>query len=200
MARSRRPSRGKPSKRLRPLVIVVTEGEKTEPQYINEFRRMHRAPNVHVEKTGLDPQRVVEKAVKLKSRYGRGARPDVWAVFDRDEHSRFKQALQLAQQHGIRVAVSNPCFELWAVFHYQDHAAPIDAHACQRLLARLCEGYRTDRGKLFVDRDAIRANHAAAVQRGKRSLRDREVEGDPQGNPSTSMHLLMERIRTQGNS
>lgn len=29
---------------------------------------------------------------------------------------------------------------------------------------------------------------------------DREMEGDPQGNPSTSMHVLMERIRTQGDS
>ena len=198
MARSRRPSRGGPKQALRPQVIVVTEGEKTEPQYIKEFARIHQAPNVRVEGTGVDPQGVVEKAIALKRSLGRGARTHIWAVFDRDEHLRFEEALQLAQRNGICVAVSNPCFELWAVFHYRDHAAPIDRHDCQRLLARLCEGYHAERGKLFNDTEVIRTNHDDAVLRGKRSLHDREEEGDPQGNPSTSMHVLMESIRTQG--
>ena len=197
VARSRRPSRGGPKQPLRPQVIVVTEGEKTEPQYIYEFLRIHQQPNVRVEGTGLDPQGVVEKAIALKRSLGRGARAHVWAVFDRDEHLWFEEALQLAQRHGICVAVSNPCFELWAVFHYQDHAAPIDRHDCQRLLAQLCAGYQADRGKLFKDTEAIRSNHDDAVQRGKQSLHDRKEEGDPQGNPSTSMHMLMESIRTQ---
>ena len=197
-ARSRRPSRGSPKQALRPQVIVVTEGEKTEPQYIKEFARIHQAPNVRVGGTGFDPQGVVEKAIELKKSLGRGTRAHVWAVFDRDEHLRFEEALHLAQQHGICVAVSNPCFELWAVLHYQDHAAPIDRHDCQRLLARLCEGYHAERGKLFNDTEVIRTSHDDAVQRGKRSLHDREEEGDPQGNPSTSMQVLMESIRTQG--
>ena len=180
-------------------MIVVTEGEKTEPHYIREFARIHRAPNVSVEWTGGDPQGVVKKAIAIKRRLGRGARANanVWAVFDRDEHERFDEALQLAQRNDIRVAVSNPCFELWAVFHYQDYAAHIERHECQRLLAQLCKSYRVDRGKLFNDTDAIRSNHDAAVQRGKRSLHDRKMEGNPRGNPSTSMHVLMESIRTQ---
>ena len=198
VARSRRPSRGGPKQALRPLVIVVTEGEKTEPEYIRAFARIYGASNVHLKETGFDPQRVVEMAIALKRSLSRGTRAHVWAVFDRDEHERFDKALHLAQQHGICVAVSNPCFELWAVFHYQDHAAPIDRHDCQRLLAQLCAGYQADRGKLFKDTEVIRSNHDAAVQRGKQSLHDRKEEGDPQGNPSTSMHVLMESIRTQG--
>ena len=97
------------------------------------------------------------------------------------------------------MAVSNPCFEIWAVFHYRDHAAPISAYECQRLLEQLCKSYHRGSGKLFKDADVIRTNHDAVVRRGKRSLRDRKEEGDPQGNPSTSMHLLMESIRTQDN-
>ena len=200
MARSRRPSRGGPKQALRPQVIVVTEGEKTEPEYICAFARIHQAPNVRVEKTGFTPQRVVKKAIELKKSLGRGANVQVWAVFDRDEHPQFKQALQFARQNGISVAVSNPCFEIWAVFHYQDHAAPIDRHECQRLLGQLCESYNKDSGKLFRDTGVIRTNHDAAVQRGKQSLRDRKKEGDPQGNPSTSMHVLMESIRIKDSS
>lgn len=64
--------------------------------------------------------------------------------------------------------------------------------------SRLTSADRVGRGKVFNDQDAIRANHDAAVQRAKRSLREREIEGQSGGNPSTSMHLLMESIRGQG--
>lgn len=195
--RYRRPSRAQPTRAIKPQVIVVTEGEKTEPQYIEEFSRIHGAANVHVVGTGYDPRRVVERAIDIKRSVIRRTEDRVWAVFDRDDHQRFKEALDLARQHGIHVALSNPCFELWAVFHYQDHAAYIKSHACQRLLGNLCKGYRSSRGKLFNDTDVIRCCHEDAVRRGKQSLRDRRREGNPNGNPSTSMHLLMESIRTQ---
>lgn len=199
--RSVRSSRGKAKRPLKPRVIVVTEGQKTEPQYILEFLRLHRAANVDVVPTGFDPRGVVEKAIERKREAdatSKGtSRMCVWAVFDRDEHLRFEEARQLAKSNEIRVATSNPCFELWAVFHYKDQAAPINARSCQRLLEVLCDGHRVGRGKLFRDVAAIRNNHDDAVQRGERSLREREREGDPQGNPSTSMHVLMEGIRTQ---
>ena len=66
MARERRPSRGRPRRHLKPRVIVVTEGAKTEPWYIYEFLRIHRAANVEVVGTGFDPVGVVEEAIKLK--------------------------------------------------------------------------------------------------------------------------------------
>lgn len=196
MARSRRAFRRKPNLPVKPLLIVVTEGEKTEPLYIQEFNRIHRAPNVQVVPTGFDPQRVVEKAIAMKRTVSRGAKAHIWAVFDRDEHERFDRALQLARQHEIGVATSNPCFELWAVFHYRDYAAPIERHPCQRLLEGLCKSYRADRAKLFNDAQVIRAGHENAVRRGKESLHNREAEGDPGGNPSTSMHELTESIHT----
>ena len=37
----------------------------------------------------------------------------VWAVFDRDEHPRFDEAIALCDGHGVLVGRSNPCFELW---------------------------------------------------------------------------------------
>ena len=181
-------------------MTVVAEGENTEPDYVRAFARLHGAGNVQVEieGTGFDPKLVVEKAVTLrkkrrKSHYGR--EDSVWVVFDRDEHSRFAEAKRLAEQNGIELAVSNPCFELWAIFHYQDQDAPIDAYRCQRLLQSLCSTYRMDRGKLFADEHVIVENYEAAVARAKQSLERRDQEGDPGGNPSTSMHHLMERIR-----
>ena len=188
---------------MKPPVIVVTEGKKTEPQYIYEFLRIHNATNVRVAPMGSDPKRVVEEAIKLKeANTNRRATLQirVWAVFDRDEHERFEEARQLAEVNGISVAISNPCFELWAIYHYQDHVGKyIHRHKCQQILSELCAGYRVDR-KLFNDREVICKGHDKAVQRAAQSLRDREEEDDPHGNPSTSMHVLMESIRSQTKS
>ena len=185
-------------------MIVVTEGTKTEPRYIDEFRRIHHLTNVRVkvEGTGFDPKSVVEKAIDFKEDADADRRDtsqtQVWAVFDKDEHDRFEEARRLAKDKGIHVAISNPCFELWAIYHYQDHPGQhIERDECQKMLEGLCAGYRARRGKLFNDIEVIRDNHDAAVERAKRSLRAREEEGDPHGNPSTSMHVLMESIRPQ---
>ena len=52
-------------------------------------------------------------------------RDSVWAMFDRDIHKRFDEARDLARGNGIRLAISNPCFELWGILHYQDQNAPL---------------------------------------------------------------------------
>ena len=139
-----------------------------------------------VEGTGADPKALVKRAIELKraaNATGRGAaRACVWAVFDRDEHERFDEACQLARTNDIQLAVSNPCFELWAVFHYRDYGAFIDRDHCQRLLETLCGDYRRRRSKLFTDTEVIDDQYRAAVDRAKRSLRDRKLEGDPKGN------------------
>ena len=31
-----------------------------------------------------------------------------------------------AGANGIRLAISNPCFELWLILHFQDHTAWLD--------------------------------------------------------------------------
>ena len=147
-----------------------------------------------------DPRAVVERAI-VELRKLRGdklaSRDSVWAMFDRDEHPRFNEAKILARDNGISMAISNPCFELWGIFHYRGYDAPLDRYECQRQLARLCSTYVSDRGKLFDDPEIIRDNYADARQRAETSLTRRLEEGTPEGNPSTTVHRLTERIRLQ---
>ena len=184
----------------RARVIVVTEGTKTEPAYFTAFARPLAASAVEVlvHGTGYDPKAVVRRAIKERQQLrGPLAKDDsVWAVFDRDDHERFGEAKQLARANGICLAVSNPCFELWALFHYQDQSAPIDRADCQRRLAAQCPGYDAKRGKLFADEATIAARHEDARRRGEASLAARSREGDPEGNPSTSVHHLTKRIQS----
>ena len=116
-------------------------------------------------------------------------------MFDRDDHAHFDEAVDMARANDIGLAISIPCFELWAILHYEDRDRPSHRHDCQRRLAELCDGYQGD-NKRFNDLDAIGNNHDQAVARARALLRRRDEEGDPHGNPSTTVHCLTEQIRT----
>ena len=180
-------------------VVVVTEGALTEPKYLRAFNLIHTNNAIRLEiRPGIgDPRAVVERAVQEKKAL-RGdslaAQDTVWAVFDRDIHPRFAEAIDMAKGNGIRLAVSNPCFEIWGVLHYRDYDAPVDRHRCQQELASLCPSYGTSGQKVFDDSEAIEKGYSGAVARAKNSRKRRREERRPDGNPSTRVYLLTEHI------
>lgn len=180
-------------------VVVVTEGALTEPKYLRSFNLIHTDNAIRlVIRPGIgDPRAVVERAVQEKKAL-RGdslaGQDTVWAVFDRDIHPRFAEAIDMARGNDILLAVSNPCFEIWGVFHYRDFDAHVHRHDCQRELARLCRGYSSSGSKVFDDSAAIAQGYSSAVARAKNSRRRRREEGHPGGNPSTRVYLLTEHI------
>lgn len=115
-------------------------------------------------------------------------------MFDRDEHPRFHEAKNMAAGKGVPLAISDPCFELWAILHYRECDAPLDRHECQRTLEELHPGYGSKRRKVFDDPEVIKSNYRDAVERARSSFARREEEGDPGGNPSTTVHHLTEHI------
>ena len=200
MSRARRIGRRVGARAPAARIVVVMEGASTEPRYLKMFRRIHGHQSVTLAPIGGvgDPRAVVERAIEESRKLKRDAladRDSVWAMFDRDIHPRFAEAKNLAHGNGISLAVSNPCFELWGILHYQDQDAPLDRHECQRLLGDLCPGYRKSGGKVFDDRTAIDKGYLDAVKRAGKSLERRAEEDRPGGNPSTSVHLVTEQIR-----
>ena len=100
-------------------IVVVSEGKVTEPGYLKVFfDRLHgdQSSVRLVLRRGVgDPRAVIERAIeesKESKRDRLGSQDAVWAMFDRDEHSRFDEAKDMARGNGIRLAVSDPCFEL----------------------------------------------------------------------------------------
>ena len=64
-------------------------------------------------------------APRSRRRKGSFERQDqVWAVFDRDEPPESEQAVQLCEPSGLRVARSNPWFELWLILHDREYNRP----------------------------------------------------------------------------
>lgn len=187
-----------------PLMLVVCEGEVTEPQYFDGFRQTHGANTVRVvvKSPGGDPRALVERAVALRAEAAAEARrsrdanlayDEVWCVFDVDEHARADAARRLAAREAVHLAVSNPCFELWLLLHLADHAAHLTAAQAGRLVRKHLPAY--DKHLRFQD---FAAGYPDAVRRAE-SLGRRVAEaGDGDGNPSTAVHRLTERIREFG--
>ena len=151
------------------------------------------------------PHTIAEKAVERARTLGLGPRvrrkkdsfedgDEVWAVFDRDEHPRFGEAVELCKKHGVRVGRSDPCFELWLILHEQDYDKPDDRYKVQALLRRLRPEYDPD-GAKTPDCDDLVKRVEVAERRGDVLLKRREAEHNPFGNPSTTVGELTATIR-----
>ena len=111
------------------VVLIVCEGEKTEPNYLERLRDEFRinSANIKVLGKGLDPLSIVGNALKLyelDKSYDR-----IYCVFDRDQHSTYERALlRVAElkQKGVPIfaITSVPCFEFWILLHFIDSAKP----------------------------------------------------------------------------
>jgi|ERR1022692_2479531 hypothetical protein len=65
---------------------------------------------------------------------------EFWCVFDVEwprNHPGLHEAIEQAQQNRIQLAVSNPCFELWLILHFQDQGAWLDNNGARRLRRKL---------------------------------------------------------------
>lgn len=111
---------------IRCKILIVCEGEKTEPNYFKSFDMMDNKTGIVYEITneggGINTIQVVEMAIKLRDAAVKEGKPydSVWAVFDRDSFKpqNFDNAINKAESQKINVAWSNEAFELWYIFHF----------------------------------------------------------------------------------
>jgi hypothetical protein len=138
------------------------------------------------------PLTLVEKAVARRK-----TDPEIdqcWCVFDVEwprNHPNLDRALQLADAEGINVAVSNPCFELWLILHFQNQTAYLDNRTADALSRRLDGrlGKRIDGAKYMpLRRDAC--DRAADLI----ARHQRDGTAFPNDNPSSTMYELMAAI------
>jgi hypothetical protein len=194
-----------PAKRERKhRILVVCEGKLTEPEYFKALQHEFRNRLVHVEidKQAGVPMTVVKRAIEMDSQANAEAKQkrnddlkydDVWCVFDVDEHPHLPEALELAKKSGVKVALSNPCIELWAILHFQEQNEQLHRHEAQRALRQHLPRYDK-----VLDFDKMKAWYARAVERARSLQKKAEATSDPNRNPSTGVYLLTELIRTGG--
>lgn len=180
--------RGAPRRGPKQRFILFCEGSKTEPAYFKAIRRACSSTMIAVDTHPGEgvPYTIATRAVEYAKeartlRRGRRRRnsfeehDQVWAVFDRDAHPRFKEALVRCRQHGVHVSWSNPCFEVLLILHEQDYSKPNHRHAVQAALKILRPEYDTH-GAKTPDCDELVQRVENTERRADALLQGREVE------------------------
>ena len=159
------------------------------------------------------PKTVAEKAIEFaherglaKTKVRRRKKLDsyeendeVWAVFDRDDHPAYKEAIEDCRGAGIPFAYSDPCFELWLLLHLMSFDAPCHRHTIQKKLEKQLEGYDPDSGKT-ADFGPLIDILELAENRAERQRDSRREEGEEDGNPSTNVYELTRAMKLADNA
>jgi RloB-like protein len=182
-------------------ILVFTEGQATEPIYLNYWYRLHRESVIVVidDRHGA-PMTLVSAAVAerkqqmIDTKRGRGTGFDeYWCVLDVDEHPHLDKALRLARDNEIKVALSNPCIELWFVLHAEDQTSFVDRAVIQRRCRTLL-GF--DKRPTQDALEAMRAGYSVAKDRSDALIKMHRRNGSLDGaNPTTTVALLVQSIR-----
>jgi len=192
-------------------LLIVCEGEKTEPQYLREIQQAYRLATAHVQVLhshfGTEPQQVLEYALTIfkegDRERGFHARSfdRIVVVFDRDEHRTYHAALeQAAVQNGklkndngivmpLEVVASVPCFEIWLLLHFEDIFAPLHRHAAIEQLKAHMPSYEKGGGGHWA---ATKARLSDATLRAERLASTTTAYDGIM--PYTTMHELVSRL------
>ncbi|WP_394791192.1 RloB family protein [Rhodoferax sp.] len=171
-------------------ILIVTEGSKTEPLYLEEIRAAHQLHSANVEvqsgQLGTAPIQVVRYAQQLfeDGDLRKGIHPksfdQVYTVFDRDDHDSYFNAI-----------VSIPSFELWLLLHYEDIQTPIHRDEVMDRLKQHITGYDKGAGGAFViTRDRLET----ATQRAQALAAKFNAYTAPE--PFTALHELVTLLTT----
>lgn len=187
-------------------VLIVCEGEKTEPLYLSELIDDHKLSTANIRivrnKTGSAPISVVKQALREYTEdkdYDR-----VYCVFDKDQHPSYKEAVALVQSksaHGkkqcpIIAVTSVPCFEFWLLLHFKyttESFEPKKGSICADVieaLRKFLPNYQKGGGNIYKE---IKTHLPTAIENAKKVSHDREAAGTDM--PSTQMHNLVEYLQ-----
>ena len=176
-------------------VLIVCEGEKTEPCYFKDLCRDLRISSsvVVTGDSDSDPQSVVAYGIQ---EYRRDGDFDcLYCVFDRDTHDRnnFRGAIKKLKHNDANAywSVSYPCFEYWILLHYENTASPYShpSSPCSQVIKDIKQhisGYGKGMRDLYQE---TKPHLDDALERSKR--RWAQAKGTQSYNPSTKVHKLV---------
>lgn len=149
---------------------------------------------VHIDKQhgGKEPKTIVSRASKnIKSGYLNKRFDQVWCVFDDDNREEIDQVLSEAENNGVKVAFSNPCFELWYFLHYEYSTGACDQKQMLSRLKKYCTSYSKS-NSLYHE---VKGKTGDAVKNAK-ELRKHHVDSGncDTANPSTNVDELIELL------
>lgn len=186
---------GRPRRQDVRRILVVTEGTRTEPQYVEGLNRYLRSKGatavVKSVSVGKDPLKVVQKCVEKRNDAALSDKgyDDCVCLVDVDRHQTLARAVQLAEQERIWLLISNLKFEVWLRWHVEDKRSALTSAQLDDLVGKL----GLVKGKLLSQSFPFGGVHAAC--RTARAI-DREMRPGRRGpDPSSSVPILVDLMQ-----
>lgn len=152
MPKPRKRSVERPHRTLR----IYCEGAKTEPQYLKAYiatlDTQNRKSVIEVEDTRKNtPVQLVEEAIRAKSSRESLPGDEFWVVYDRESPAKYPdskhaEAMTKARAAGVRVAITNVCFEYWLLLHFAETSKPYECYEDLRKNSALNDGIKNALG------------------------------------------------------
>lgn len=118
-------------KKLRnPIIYLIVEGKnKTERNYLSHFKS--RNYNLYiVDSLATDPESMIKKAIEIyrKNDLNEKNGDKVFCLIDLDlSAEKYKKVNAMLQKNAykkVNVIFSNPCFEVWLLYHFTEYPKP----------------------------------------------------------------------------
>lgn len=187
-------------------VLIVCEGEKTEPNYFRDLIIANRINSANVEidgSCGSSPISVWQHALETyKSEQRKGDPYDrVYCVIDRDSHQSYRRVLEQASRmrpsNTFFVIPSIPCFEYWILLHFDYRTKPYSGaqtgSPCESLIDELkgfLPEYEKGASGLY---NLIAAQTDYAIHNSQRAIQHARDTGTEE--PTTYVHELVAYLR-----
>ncbi|HAT1994491.1 RloB family protein [Legionella pneumophila serogroup 1] len=186
-------------------VLIVCEGIKTEPNYLQAYcdeKKLSNA-NIKIAGRGENPSRVVDFSLKEYNR-GKSNYDRIYCVFDMDMHPCYQESINRInilreRRHNpipIYAIASVPCFEYWLLLHFVESTRLYTSTGEKSASELVCDDVRhyiRDYQKNNVNIYHITKQHLTiAIDRAKRLRQNQSDIGTD--NPSTNMYELIEYL------
>lgn len=183
--------------------LIVSEGERTEPNYFNRFKTFlpnHLVETINVHGEGDNTENVVRKAISLRDERKMNILlpeyNEVWAIYDKDDFpaSRFNAAVRLAGLNNIESGHSNQSFELWYVLHFQFLQNALQRGDYITILSKILK-FKYEKNDLKVIKALSERGNVRQAIEWARELEENSTGTTPAKScPTTRVYVLVERL------
>ncbi len=154
------------------LIVIASEDTYAVQQYFERFRtRRVQFVVIPTEEGRSAPNDVAARLDDFKREYIMQPGDQLWFCADKDHWAdsghidTLVQVLRHCRQADYQIAISNPCFELWLLLHFEEAHPPVGCK-CGEIASRLSAvvgGYdKTACDRLPIDAEMVRAAVARA--------------------------------------
>lgn len=121
------------------LVVIATEGEKTEKIYFSIFGSTKvKVQTIPCEDGKSSPEHTLARLEVFRRKYELDSDDELWLAIDKDRwtNKALAEVARRSKAAGFGLALSNPCFEIWLLLHYLDDVGGILRSADAEVLLR----------------------------------------------------------------